>query len=470
MMVLNGDFDENYFEELEWLREYTPCFQINSSDITVLRDPDEFYRSLKGLFSDAQTRILVSALYLGTGKLEQELVNTIEKTMQEKKELKVKMLFDYSRGLRGVKNSNTMLQPLLRLSENRFRLFLYHSPNLRGIVKKILPQRADETIGVMHMKIYISDNKLIISGANLSHDYFTNRQDRYIQISNCKQLCDFFESVIDSLGQFSFQALANGECVYLNQNNSQHPFNGVIDDFTNALGDQLKKILIEYKELNSDINHTKNRSDAFVYPLLQINDCDIHIEELITEKLFKCAPISSYIHLAVGYFNLTNNYIDFIVKHSAANFKILLSSPEANGFYGSTGFSKNIPSIYSYIEEEFFNYFTNLNQDKRISLHEYKREKWTYHAKGLWYSSTTEKLPSFTIIGSSNYGYRSMYRDVEAQILIKSKDESLQKQIDQERKSLYEHANFVTKEMLSNQSRALPKWLKLFTKAFRSFF
>lgn len=46
-MVLNGDFDENYFEELEWLREYTPCFQINSSDIAVLKDPDEFYRSLK---------------------------------------------------------------------------------------------------------------------------------------------------------------------------------------------------------------------------------------------------------------------------------------------------------------------------------------------------------------------------------------------------------------------------------------
>lgn len=74
------------------------------------------------------------------------------------------MLFDYSRGLRGVKNSNTMLQPLLKISDNRFKLFLYHSPNLRGIVKKILPQRADETIGVMHMKIYISDNKLIISG------------------------------------------------------------------------------------------------------------------------------------------------------------------------------------------------------------------------------------------------------------------------------------------------------------------
>lgn len=216
--------------------------------------------------------------------------------------------------------------------------------------------------------------------------------------------------------------------------------------------------MTKYKSSNCSINSTRNQSDAFVYPLIQINDCGIRTEELVTEKLFKCSPISSHIYLAVGYFNLTNNYIDFIVKHSAANFKILLSSPEANGFFGSAGFSGNIPAIYSYLEEEFFNFFTNSNQDKRISLHEYKRDKWSiiyfiysscllyclflinfyflaYHAKGLWYySPKPEKRPCFTIIGSSNYGYRSMYRDVEAQILIKSKDESFQNQIHQVKK------------------------------------
>lgn len=121
---------------------------------------------------------------MGTGYLEQELVNihfkinsitlfdfkiflkvsTIEKTLQEKKDVQVKMLFDYSRGLRGNKNSKTMLQSLVSDFENRFNLFLYHTPNLRGIVKKILPERTNETIGVMHMKIYITDNELIISG------------------------------------------------------------------------------------------------------------------------------------------------------------------------------------------------------------------------------------------------------------------------------------------------------------------
>lgn len=228
---------------------------------------------------------------------------------------------------------------------------------------------------------------MFVKRANLSHDYFTNRQDRYIRISNCEQLCDFFESIIDSVGQFSFQARANGECVYLNENNSEHPFNGAVDDFSNALGDRIKATMNKYNGLNRDISSAataaaSSRSDeAFIYPLIQINDCGIRIEELVTEKLFKNSPHSSRIDLAVGYFNLTNNYIDYIVKQSAAEYRILLSSPEANGFFGSQGFSKNIPTIYTYLEEEFVNLFTSLNQQKRISIHEYKRDKWSEYYK-----------------------------------------------------------------------------------------
>lgn len=226
------------------------------------------------------------------------------------------------------------------------------------------------------MQTFLGNSVWLIQRANLSHDYFTNRQDRYIRIKNCEHLCDFFESIIDSLGQFSFKACANGECVYLNENNSEHPFNGAINDFSNSLSNRLKDVISTYNT-NNDINPLKSQSDAFIYPLIQINDCGIRTEELVTEKLFKLSPISSRIYLAVGYFNLTKNYIDFIVEHSGASYRILLSSPQANGFFGSNGFSNNIPSIYSYLEEEFFNNFSNLNQENRISLHEYKRDNWS---------------------------------------------------------------------------------------------
>lgn len=51
-----------------------------------------------------------------------------------------------------------------------------------------------------------------------------------------------------------------------------------------------------------------------------------------------------------------------------------------------------------------------------------------FHGKGLWYYPDFKKsqLPSATIIGSSNFGHRSVYRDLEANLLICTKDCELQ--------------------------------------------
>ncbi|KAI9577380.1 hypothetical protein GQX74_013623 [Glossina fuscipes] len=50
------------------------------------------------------------------------------------------------------------------------------------ISKRWIPPRWNELLGLQHMKIYLFDDAVLISGANLSNDYFTNRQDRYILI------------------------------------------------------------------------------------------------------------------------------------------------------------------------------------------------------------------------------------------------------------------------------------------------
>lgn len=54
-----------------------------------------------------------------------------------------------------------------------------------------------------------------------------------------------------------------------------------------------------------------------------------------------------------------------------------------------------------------------------------------FHGKGLWYYPDFKKsqLPSATIIGSSNFGHRSVNRDLEANLLICTKDNELQRQL-----------------------------------------
>jgi CDP-diacylglycerol--glycerol-3-phosphate 3-phosphatidyltransferase len=111
----------------------TPCFKLNSNQVVNINEPWDFYNKLKELIATAQKRIVLSTLYLGDGKLEQELVETLHKNLLSRKNLRVKCLFDYSRGQRG-KNSNskTMLQKLISDFDNQFSLHLYHSPKLRG--------------------------------------------------------------------------------------------------------------------------------------------------------------------------------------------------------------------------------------------------------------------------------------------------------------------------------------------------
>jgi CDP-diacylglycerol--glycerol-3-phosphate 3-phosphatidyltransferase len=77
----------------------------------------------------------------------------------------VNILLDYMRGSRGKLNSKKMLAPLL---DEKFRfccnIYLYHTPRLRGFLKTLIPNRLNEVIGLQHMKLYLFDDTLIISG------------------------------------------------------------------------------------------------------------------------------------------------------------------------------------------------------------------------------------------------------------------------------------------------------------------
>ena len=76
--------------------------------------------------------------------------------------------------------SRKLLHNSISLQNNtpgaRCRLSFYQTPQLRGWLQRLLPPKLNEVIGLQHCKVYIFDNSLIMSGANLSQDYFTNRQ------------------------------------------------------------------------------------------------------------------------------------------------------------------------------------------------------------------------------------------------------------------------------------------------------
>lgn len=60
--------------------------------------------------------------------------------------------------------------------------------------------------------------------ANLSNDYFTNRQDRYIMLED-KNLADFFDSLITTISTFSLQ-LHEDNSEKLSEKWDIHPYKG----------------------------------------------------------------------------------------------------------------------------------------------------------------------------------------------------------------------------------------------------
>jgi CDP-diacylglycerol--glycerol-3-phosphate 3-phosphatidyltransferase len=204
-------------------------------------------------------------------------------------------------------------------------------------------------------------------------------------LKNCGKLCNYLELLIDSISEFSFRVNnKNLELEYANKNQQTHPFLGEIHYFKENFSRKIREFLENAKKNQENIEENRNDiNKAYIYPLLQISDANINIDETVNKILFEKLSNNSEISLAVGYFNLTKEYMNSIVKNSKSEFDILVSSPEANGFFNSNGFSNNIPKIYSHLEENFFNFTRQNGQQDRINIHEYKRDNWSKYIKCL---------------------------------------------------------------------------------------
>ena len=82
--------------------------------------------------------------------------------------LNVEILLEHTRGSRGKHNSRTMLLPLVQNFTDVVKVSLYHSPSLRGLLKLLLPERFNETVALTHLKVYLTDDTLIMSGCVIS--------------------------------------------------------------------------------------------------------------------------------------------------------------------------------------------------------------------------------------------------------------------------------------------------------------
>eukprot|EP01101_Sappina_pedata_P010004 TRINITY_DN6194_c0_g1_i1.p1 TRINITY_DN6194_c0_g1~~TRINITY_DN6194_c0_g1_i1.p1 ORF type:complete len:506 (-),score=102.94 TRINITY_DN6194_c0_g1_i1:69-1586(-) len=459
------------------LQPMAPAFPVKASSIKILQSPPEFYSSLIEGIRKAEQRIIISSLYLGTGDLERKMVDELRAACEKNPALEVVILLDYVRGTRRDKKgdcSACLLESLLAFNgeRERIRIGFYHTPYLRGWKKRWLKSPFNELAGVQHIKAFVFDRELIMTGANLSESYFTTRKDRYMRFRDAPELADYYEKVVATMFRFSLRlgrdAKADKGWSFLAPAAGYHPTTSPIGDFSEGFRAELSPRLSPRGSGGDG-----GAADTWVFATLQMGQLGVFHDEAFTEAVLdfvgECGGPSS-VTLSSPYFNLSDNFQRKLSQCRSSRVDIITSSPQANGFYGARGLAGLIPKLYSLLEQDFHASVASEHPD--MSIYEYQpqpqREIETFHSKGLWVS-LPEAPSCLASIGSPNFGSRSLSKDTEAHLFLLTQDPQLRRSLQDERDQLREDSLRVADGALFlEDSRLLPAYLKPITRHFFS--
>ncbi|GAA96369.1 hypothetical protein E5Q_03035 [Mixia osmundae IAM 14324] len=290
--------------------------------------------------------------------------------------------------------------------------------------------------------MYGFDDDLIISGANLSADYFNQRQDRYMIFRSASALTDYFAALVALSSAFCYGLIGRDASSTLAAFDLTWPHADLERPekkhraFRETVSQRLNEFTTNFAQFLSP--RETPGDDTTISPVLQMGSFGIHQEtDTVMPALFECAhaldPAIASLSFTSGYFNMTPQMTRQLLACPIPS-SVVCASPQANGFYGSQGFSRHIPAGYTEAEKRFY-LQAHSSAAAQVTLSEYARQGWTYHAKGLWLH-TDNVGPGTTYIGSSNYGPRSARRDVEANLLITTKSDEFKGRLKDEIKQI----------------------------------
>lgn len=478
-----GAFSPQLRPTIQQLDALAPRFELKSGQIDILDDPKIFYSTLKDKISKAKTRVFLSSLYIG--KTQHDLMDSLADALSREPNLTVDILVDCIRSTRDLPkhSSASLLSELVRqFGNDRVNVRLYHTPNLNGWEAKLVPKRFNEIYGLQHMKIYGIDDEVILSGANLSQDYFVNRQDRYWVFKD-KYLANYYHRVQSTVGKLSYKLISSNNKIgfhldWPTGNFTSQPHMNVdqfIKDATRYLVPVLKS---KVENEISEVDPLDTEIKTIVYPVSSFTPLlksDQSTELLAINRILALLDEKrAHFTLTAGYFNVFPS-IWSRLTHARCSGDVIIASPESNSFYQSGGISKYLPNAYVYISHLFlkdilvnegqiphktavmkimdFGYklynnistsfyapatrqtitpvTSNVDKPNRIKLLEWRRgtvntlNGWSYHAKGIWITLPNEEAPCITVVGSSQYTQRAYGLDLESNAVVITLDEEL---------------------------------------------
>lgn len=481
-LTLKGGNSQSFLETVRQKLDFLNTkFYLKSGEVEVIQDPSKFYSTLKTKISNAQNKVFMASLYVG--KSEKELIDCISDALAKNEKLKVHFMVDGLRGTRETpdKCSASLLAELQQKYGERVNLRCYRTPEFSGW-RTMIPKRFNEGLGLQHMKIYGFDDEVMLSGANLSQDYFTNRQDRYYLFKN-KSLSDYYFKVHQLVGNISYKVVhSNNEQQYdllwPESNLTEEPAKDK-QKFVDQCSSVFSNFLRGPSSMgNEHLIRDFSQYPTLVYPVSQFSPLFYPNNDLSTEKPGILGVLSCLSHpqsrwtFTAGYFNMLPEIKHKLLSSPSIVGQVITASPHANGFFRSHGVSGYLPDAYLYLSKSFLKEVRQNGKEDQIKLREWRRgtvnesNGWSYHAKGLWLSEKPDDpRPSLTVIGSSNYTKRAYSLDLETNAIVLTTDEELKNTMQNELDNILKHTNEITlHDFESDLERKISPGVKIATK------
>lgn len=442
-------------------------FPVTGKDVTFLTSPSEFFDAIIDGIATSKRRIYLSSLYLGSTKVKEALLlKSIKRKLKKSPSCKIHLHLDRCRSRRP--GPSSILSFLQGIKEPQFTCALYQTDS---VLAKLSPPILREVWALSHMKVCVFDDSVLVSGANLSEEYFTIKQDRYSYISS-EGLGSFFQELLDILAHISYSYHLGEERPPSTDDRT------IIPLMIGKLFHKYSKDTTESAE--SATTETPSNQKTFLIPVLQMAPLLMSHDPLFIANIMRnvfdvnCMEPPT-ITLSSAYYNpaATKRYFG---GNGDVDPLIITASMKSNSFYEAKGIKGVIPFLYNSMALQ------SIPSNGGGGINFYTKEGHYFHGKGLWFSfdgrncnsssssgggsvsdNTTKnknatknknkdsinKL-SVMAIGSSNYGNRSLTRDLECQLYFITESKDMLKKIDDDLGNLLKHCHYITKKDLNS--------------------
>src|SRR5471032_1002625 len=393
--------------------------------VKTLYCPTDFRKTLLSAIANATQRIYLVALYLENDDGGRDVLSALYAAKQQRPELEICILVDWHRAQRGRIGdaaSNTNADWYCSMAQQHPDV---HVP-IYGV-----PVNTREALGVLHLKGFVVDDRVIYSGASINdvylHRHAKYRYDRYHLITNV--------SLADSMVDFMKKSILTASAVQ-RLDREDRPKSIEIKNETRQFRQSLK-------DSSYHFTGTAGNDELTVTPMVglgkqnSLNRTIHHLMASTEQKLTLCTP----------YFNmpalLARNIVGLLRRGKQV--EIIVGDKTANDFYIPQDQPFKIigalPYLYEINLRRFLSRLQRFVDSGQLIVRLWKDGDNSYHLKGMWVDDRWQ------MITGNNLNPRAWRLDLENAILIHDPHKEMAEQRQKELDEIRQHTQVVSHYM-----------------------